>query len=454
MFTHKFLERRTRLSKIVATAAVACGLVATVPAIGAAQESGSHTAQLDARWQPWVGCWRPAAPQTPGVTFSAPRNSDAPLVCVVPAAGAASPSSSVNVLTVSNGKIVSTDTIDATGRNVARSKDGCTGVENAAWSTDGRRLYVTSDFTCPGNLKRTSSGLFAMSPRGDWVNIQGVDAGGNKGVHTLHYTDAGIPSALPGEISQALHAHGLSVTTARAAAGARLTTANVVEASHKLDPVVVEAWVIDRGQGFGLDANQIVALADAGVPGNVTDAMVAVTYPKAFAVNRSNGDSDVANIEAVQGASGSNVNAVDRGDVRVMMMPGYSRYNYSPFGYSPYDYYGYGYSPYGYSPFGYAPYGYSPYGGSYSPYAGYGAAYGGWYSPPIIILKGNATPALPHGTAVKGRGYTRGSPANGSSSGSNGSTASPRPTVSSPPAQPAPKPSQPASTGRTAHERP
>lgn len=453
MFTHKYLHGRAQLSKFAATAAVACGFAVTLPAVAASQQPAPRVLQLDARWQPWVGCWRPAAPQMPGVTFSAPRSGDAPLVCVVPAADMTS-SSSVNVVTVANGKIVSTDTIDATGQKVARSKDGCTGVERAEWSTDGRRLYVSSDFTCPGNLKRTSSGLFAMSPQGDWVNIQSVDAGGNQGVHTLHYTDAGIPSGLPSDIADALRTHSIVVNTARSAAGARLTTANVVEASHKLDPVVVEAWIVDRGQGFAIDAKQVVALADAGVPGNVTDAMVAVTYPKAFTVNHADDESGLANIEAAQGEAGSGIDRSNLGDVRVMMMPGYSRYNYSPFGYSPYDYYGYGYSPYGYSPFGYSPYGYSPYGGYYSQYSRFGGAYGGWYSPPIIVLRGNNEASLPRGTAVKGRGYTRTAPRNGGSSGTDGATASPRPTVSSPPAQPAPKPSQPASTGRTAHERP
>jgi hypothetical protein len=385
------------------------------------------------------------------VTFSLPRNSNTPLVCVVPATGAES-ASSVNILTVAGDTIASRDVIDATGQSVARSKDGCTGVENAAWSTDGRRLYVTSDFTCPGGLKRTTSGLFAMSARGEWVNVQGVDAGGNKGVQTVRYADVTSSATLPAEITSALHARGgIAVSTARAAAGAPLTSANVIEASHKLDPVVVEAWIVDRGQSFGVDSKQLVALADAGVPGNVTDAMVAVTYPKAFAVNPTD-ESGLPSIDEAQAVGGSNIERVDRNDARLMVAPGYARYNYSPFGYSPYDYYGYGYSPYGYSPYG-APYGYAPYGGYYSPYSAYTGVYGGgWYTRPIIVLKGNE-PATPRGTAVKGRGYTRSAPRNGGSSGSNGSTASPRPAVA-PPSPPPPPPSQPASTGRTAHERP
>jgi hypothetical protein len=371
-------------------------------------------------------------------------------VCVVPATGTAA-SSDVNVFTVADGKIVTRDTIDATGKSIARSKDDCNGVESANWSADGRRLYVSSDFTCPGGLKRTSSGLFAMSPRGEWVNVQGVDAAGNKGVQTVRYSDAGNPATLPGEISQALGDRGIAVSTARAAAGARLTTANVVEASHVLDPIVVEAWIVDRGQSFGVDAGQIVALADAGVPGNVTDAMVAVSYPKAFAVNPSD-QQDMANGGAAEDMTGSDIQRAAPASVDVMMVPTYSRYNYSPFGYMPYDYgYGYGYSPYGYSPYA------SPYAGYYSPYPRYGGlyngAYGGWYAPPVIVLRGDQHPQ-PRGRVVNGHGYTRTPPRRGGApSSSGGSTASPRPTLS-PPSDQTTHQSPPASSGHTAHIRP
>ena len=449
MRIHKLVNRQSQIATR-ATGAVIAALtfaIAAVPSSASAQASS----QMDARWQPWIGCWRPAAPQASAISFSLPRNSDAPLVCVIPATTMPS-TSGVNVVTVKDGKIVARDAIAATGQNVARVKDGCNGVESANWSTDGHRVYVNSDFTCPGGLKRTSSGLFAISPTGAWVNVQAVNASGNRGVRTLHYTDAGIPQTLPNEISDALRDRSLAVSTARAAAGARLKSADIVEASRKLDSTVVEAWVVDRGQSFAVDARELIALADAGVPGNVTDAMVAVSYPKAFVVNPSSDVEGTGAIEAAQDVSRSDVERSSPRSVQVMMMPAYSS-----FGYSPFDYYGYGYSPYGYSPYGYSPYGYSPYagyGGYYSPYAGYGAGYGGGlYAPPIIVLRGNQ-PSPPRGYVVKGRGYTRTAPRSGASSGS---TAEPRPTVSSPPPSSTgntSQPSQPASSGRTAHQRP
>jgi hypothetical protein len=455
MSSKNFLSRAPLCIAAAATL-ISFGSPAMLRALPTAQPAQPvQRAQVDARWQPWIGCWQPAPPQRSGpATFSAPRRSNAPLVCIVPTQNGQP--SSVSVVTIEKGKVVAQDTIVADGQSIAHSKDHCDGVESASWSPDGHRLYVTSDYTCPGNLKRTSSGLFAIAPNGDWVNVQSVDASGRKGVSTLRYADAGRPSDLPPDVAEALNAGGFETSTARVAAGAPLTTADVVEASHHVDPSVVEAWLIDRGQNFHIDAKQLVALSDAGLPGSVTDAMVAVSYPKAFMVNPS-GVADASGVDS--SADGVELQRSPAQKVDVMMVPAYSPYDYSPFMYGPYGYYGLGYGPYGYSPYGYPGYGYSaygyaPYGAYYSPYAGYPLGYyGGVYlnnQPPVIVLRGQ--PAQ-RGYVVRGRGYTRTAPG---SAGSN-ETAQPRSNVS-PPAEAAPSapraPSEPSSSGRTAHRRP
>ena len=47
-----------------------------------------------------------------------------------------------------------------------------------------------------------------------------------------------------------------------------------------MDPVVVQTWLAQRGQGFGIDAKRLKALADAKVPANIIDVMVALSYPQ------------------------------------------------------------------------------------------------------------------------------------------------------------------------------
>ncbi len=414
-------------------AAVAC---AAFPLTGSAQGT-----QADARWQPWTGCWQPEVPR--GLVSSRARASDAPVVCVVPMTSSAV-GSAASVVTLNGGKIVAVDTLVASGDKRARSNDGCAGVERARWASDGHRLYLNSDLTCAGGTKRTSAGMFAMTPNGEWVNVEALNAGGARAVRVVHYAATDIPDALPATFAAALHENRDAIANARSAAGAPLAVSDIIDASHSTDSSVVAAWVLDRNQAFPVDAARLVALSDAGVPGAVTDAMVAVAYPKSFAVNGAS---------ATIGSAGD-LTAADEvrpspRRVDVMMMPEYSPYGFSPFGlygfgYSPYGYSPYGYSPYGYSPYGYPSYGYSGYGGYSAPYAGYGGLYG----PPVIVLKGSEP--VQRGYVVKGRGYTQTRPVEAAP----GSAAQARPTVSAPPPPPPPPSNSNQSSGRTAHERP
>ena len=214
-------------------------------------------------------------------------------------------------------------------------------------------------------------------------------------------------------------------------AGATIGSAAVIEASKAAAPAVVEAWILERGQTFGLDANELVRLADAGVPARVTDAMVAISNPQHFAVARPDDRANRRRALDDEEISGRRI--------YVYMDPLYSPYRW---GYSPYGY-GYGYGPYGYSPLGYGGYGY---GSGYYGYPGYLA--------PIVVVTPQTQ--VQRGQMVKGRGYTP-----SSSGGTTTPTATPRPSTSSSgssssgssSSQPA-RSDPPASEPRTAHPRP
>lgn len=396
---------------LVSARAISSLILAGVIGVSGASPLRAQSTGLDARWRAWLGCWQ---------SSESPANGQSSLVCVIPAGRA---SSGVNVITFANGKELSREQLRATGDKVPVAKEGCNGWETAQWSADNRRVYVESELTCTGGLKRTSTGLIAMSAQGEWIDIKNIDAGGGSGLWGIRYRDAGTPAGLPPEITAALAGRQLTIATARAAAGAPIGLADIVDASKHLQPGLVQGWLVARGQVIRLDARQVAALADNGVPGSVTDVMLALEYPKLFSLD--------AGPFARLGSSADSTRIADSypRDVRVSNV--YTdRYGYgrnAGYGYS-----GYGYSPYGYSPYGYSPYGYSPYG--YSPY-GYG--YGG-RAPYIIVTKGG--PATPRGRAVNGEGYTRGDQSNGSgrtsvsrprsSSGSSGSSGGTRPTGS------------------------
>ena len=371
----------------------------------------AQNAPADPRWQGWIGCWRPAPiPATAGDSAASlgilSLDANAPLLCVVPAEGA----SAVEMVTVADGKVVARETIDASGAQLSRERGGCAGVESARWSDDSRRVYLTSKFTCPGDIERTSRGLLAISTEGELLDVQGVSTGNGKSVRVARYRDAGAPATLPEAIARAIDGRAMAVGASRTAASAPITESEIVDASRNLDAPVVQAWLIESGQRFSVDAKTLLRLAKAGVPGDVTDVMIALSYPKVFAVNRATFAGDIRALDPSRGGALPGSGRTIYADVYPPNVGGY----YSGYGYPYY----YGYSPFGYSPFGYSPFGYGGYGG----FGGY--PYG---TVPVIIVRSGAEQR--HGKVVKGQGYTRNDPP--STSGASSSEPRSQPASSS-----------------------
>jgi hypothetical protein len=393
----------------------------------------AQTATPDPRWEPWIGCWQPEAPPEIDVATKLP------FVCVTPT----NVSSAVQIATVENGAVVSRDTLNANGQQHPVSKQGCSGWDRAEWSADSRRVYLRSELACTAGLKRSGTGLLAISPEGEWLDVQSVTTSGNTGVRATRYHEATTTASLPAEFAKLNAGRQLATNAARASAGAPLNGAAVVEAVKLVDTSVVQTWIVQRGRKFTIDAKALVALADAGVPGSVTDVLIGVSYPERFALRQA----------PALLAGGRELSPLDSARLVSEYVSNRCFSNFDPFwmrsyGIDPcasrYGYYGYGYNPYRYDPFGYGGYGY---GSSYY--------YGGFItSAPIVVVKGEET----HGQVVKGRGYTRtssGSSSSGSStsrSGGSGSSSSGSSGSSS--GSSGSSSSGSSSSGRTAHPRP
>jgi hypothetical protein len=316
----------------------AAGLV-LVAAPAAAQEQGP-------RWQAWLGCWQTSAlASTPA---DAPRGTG--MLCVVPSAEA----EAVEVVSVSAGEIESRSTIRADGAQHPTEREGCSGWESANWSTTGTRLYLRSEFTCEGGVQRTSSGMMAFSPDGDWIDVQSVSAGGNSGVQAERYRAVGADAAIPADLASSIASRSLASSAARMAASSRIGPEDVIEASRQADPLVVEAWLLERDQSFTVDARTLAQLADANVSTRVIDLLVALSYPEMFAVDNTSRDQSVG-----------------RGRPPV-----------------------------------WDPWGYPGWGGYYP----YGWRRGGWYGgyPAVIVVRDPDRSSGNGGKAVKGGGYRRG----------------------------------------------
>jgi hypothetical protein len=413
------------LRRFAARAAFVLGLV---PLLAGARESKAQLIAANTRWQPWIGCWRQEDALTP------------PLVCIVPTASA----NAVDVVTVDSGKVVSRYTVDASGREHAVNRDGCVGSERARWSSDSLRVFLSAELTC-GALKRSSTGVISLSSNGDWLSVDAVQAGRSEAVRATHYRAVDVPVQVPQEIALA-STLGLRLDrrTAAVAAGARLTAGNIVEAVHALDTAAVQAWLVERHETYNLTAQTLVTLADAGVPGSVTDVMVAAAYPEEFHFGRADAPAPMTILSPADSA-------------RIAADYLFSKNACDPLAY--YSPYGWGVNPcnpyYNADRYGYPGYRYGyGYGRAYGYGYGYGAGYyTGVYTGPVVILSNNTS--TDHGRALKGQGYTRGSSGSstsGSSAASDGGSSSS--SGSSGSSSSAGSSGGSSSSGRTAHARP
>jgi hypothetical protein len=383
----------TRSSYVLAAALV------LGPVAAGAQET--QVASTDG-WTPWVGCWQASGRDPSTLAPDKPL----PTVCIAPVAG----EGNVDLLTVT-GATVSSERVDANGNRRNVSREGCNGWETAAFSGDKKRIYLRSEYECTGKRVRTSTGIMSISPNGEWLDVQGVKVASNTGVRVVHYGRVPVPAAVSAEARAAIERQGSMATSiAVVAASDSVRVADVVDATKHVEPIVVQTWLAQRGQGFNLDAKKLTQLANAKVSPNVIDVMVALSYPQTFALNLAQADGEV-----VQTSGPRQVASEEMGNGPVVYM-----------GWDPL--YSYGYNAYGYNRYGYR--GGLGYNGYYPEY---------WYpGGTVIITRPSGSVEEPRGDTrgkmVRGSGYTRpqdrsdggssGTPRSSTSEGSRGSSGS------------------------------
>ncbi len=340
------------------------GILALAALVALAVQPVAAQQGTDSRWQAFAGCW---APFTEDGTEPVSEH----IVCFAPSAEGAT------ALTVVAGEVTSEERIVADGSARPVKDEQCEGTETARWSEDGARVYLRSSLRCgEAVLGRESAGVLALAGPNSFLDVQAVGVEDQYGVRVLRYR-ALAPAEYPASLSHLATAPDAS---SRLYAAAPLALEDIVEANRTLPTPAMQALLVNLPTTrLRLDADALVALADAGLEPDVIDVLVALAYPEKFAV-----------AEAPRSVEGGRTAAH-----REWMY-------YDPW--SRYDRYGrYGYDPYYYSPYGYGRYGW-----------GYGTG------TVIIVDRDDVDENAPtRGTLVKGRGYTR--PARSSDSGSSSS---------------------------------
>ena len=224
----------------------------------------------------WLGCWEAIVP---GEAGARPAFDSRPITCVSPGER----QHSLSIVTELEGKILSERMLQVDGKRYSAIQGGCSGWESARMSESRARLYVASETSCAGGNERITSAIHMLTAVDQWLEISAVQVRSGKEVSITRYRAISHgPGRPPLDVPTAIE-------SARIAAAEPLHADDVIEALRYVDPVVVEAMLVETKSRFWMDAVLLLDLAEAGVPSQVIDLMVALSFPDYFVVDETTG---------------------------------------------------------------------------------------------------------------------------------------------------------------------
>lgn len=246
-----------------------------------------HADAADSRWDPWLGCWELVDDdrREPLVGEADPtEGQDVPVRGLVCLSGQPD---GVAVTSLANGEPFVEEILIADGQRHPSSKGTCQGWQENRWSADGHRLFTTAELECEDDQRLQISGLSMMVPRTTWVDIQVVESPSGRAVVVRKYRPAHGPEV---DDLDEFGEPAAQLSTRRFLGFGDITDPlsadDVAEAAKLAAPEIVEAAVLEHEEGFELDAETLIGLADAGVRPGLIDLMVALSYPDQFRVQR------------------------------------------------------------------------------------------------------------------------------------------------------------------------
>ena len=230
----------------------------------------SAQAQLDpsAQWLAWVGCWQSAVERLAGDTR----------LCVVPI------DKGVEIKSVVGEEVTTVQRIVADNSIHQFDDQACKGTDRSEWSARSNMLFTQRELSCGSAPRQRVSVLSLMTAGPTWIEIQAVETTAEPVVRARRYERTPIPDVLANELPRELTDRAI-LASERLGAQAP-TIADVVEASRKIATGGIEAMLFETKAHFALKSDNLIALTEAGIEERVIDLMLAISYPKYFAVNR------------------------------------------------------------------------------------------------------------------------------------------------------------------------
>jgi hypothetical protein len=213
------------------------------------------------------------------------RTLSSTITCIVPAA---ENDFAAQIVTVSGATVVRSVTLLANGTRVAMEDAQCTGWEVASFSEDGARLYLSGETKCGEAPAVRTSSLYALLPSGKRLVVSGARSDSDEQLQA-HRSQLVPVQRLSGLMVAGLDTLLSATNGARRAASRTLRVSDVIEASARVHPSVVEGWLAEVAMEapagtLALNTSDLRALAAAQVPIDVIDMLVAVAHPTHFKV--------------------------------------------------------------------------------------------------------------------------------------------------------------------------
>lgn len=248
-----------------------CSMLMTAGAWASSQSGAISDEDYNSHWLPWIGSWQLVSDAEDTSALK-----DQYLLTTSPGGDG----KSVIMKGSREGQELFEEKIEADGVRRSIEKDGCEGWQSYEWSGTGKRLLFQGESDCPGNLHQSSSGISLFDGNGDWLDIQLLQSGEEKTITIRRYRSVDADAIAPGRATADL------ARVARVYAGTDFTIDEIIELSGKVAPEVLEAALVELHKPFPINSKEIVRLADSGVPTQIVDLMVALSFPDEFVVER------------------------------------------------------------------------------------------------------------------------------------------------------------------------